>query len=75
MISFSVLLSIYNRVSISLCQSLDSIFVQTVSPNEVVLVEDGPLSSELNDIISEYSAKYQSLKLSLCQPIKAWEKP
>ena len=53
MISFSVLLSIYNRESpISLCQSLDSIFVQTVSPNEVVLVEDGPLSSELNDIIS-----------------------
>lgn len=64
MISFSVLLSIYNRESpISLCQSLDSIFVQTVSPNEVVLVEDGPLSSELNDIISEYSAKYPILKI------------
>lgn len=31
--------------------------------DEVILVEDGPLSSELNDIISEYSAKYPTLKI------------
>ena len=42
---------------------MDSIFTQTTCPDEVILVEDGPLSSELNDIISEYSAKYPTLKI------------
>mgnify|MGYP002239883969 CR=1 FL=1 len=42
---------------------MDSIFTQTTCPDEVILVEDGPLGSELNDIISEYSAKYPTLKI------------
>ena len=61
---FSVLLSVYYKESYSaFCKSLDSIFTQTTCPDEVILVEDGPLSSELNDIISEYSAKYPTLKI------------
>ena len=61
---FSVLLSVYYKESyFAFCKSLDSIFTQTTCPDEVILVEDGPLSSELNDIISEYSAKYPTLKI------------
>ena len=44
-------------------QKFGCIFTQTTCPDEVILVEDGPLSSELNDIISEYSAKYPTLKI------------
>ncbi|OKY97820.1 glycosyltransferase [Bacteroides sp. 44_46] len=61
---FSVLLSVYYKESYSaFCKSLDSIFTQTTCPDEVILVEDGPLGSDLNDIISEYSAKYPTLKI------------
>lgn len=46
--SFSVLLSLYFKENTDfLRQSLDSIFNQTVRPNEVVLVEDGPLTLSL----------------------------
>lgn len=45
---FSVLLSIYKKETADhLCQCMDSIFSQTLLPNEVVLVEDGPLTPEL----------------------------
>lgn len=61
---FSVLLSVYYKESYSaFCKSLDSIFTQTTCPDEVILVEDGHLGSDLNDIISEYSAKYPTLKI------------
>ncbi|WP_283127169.1 glycosyltransferase family 2 protein [Bacteroides clarus] len=61
---FSVLLSVYYKESYSaFCKSLDSIFTQTICPDEVILVEDGPLGSELNDMISVYSAKYPTLKI------------
>ena len=61
---FSVLLSVYYKESYSaFCKSLDSIFTQTTCPVEVILVEDGLLGSDLNDIISEYSAKYPTLKI------------
>lgn len=61
---FSVLLSIYKREKITyLRQSLDSIFIQTLLPNEVVLVKDGPLSDEVNQVIAEYQQKYATLKV------------
>ena len=64
MISFSVLLSIYNRESpISLCQSLDSIFSQILFPHEVVLVKDGPLTDDLERVINKYQSKYYILKV------------
>lgn len=61
---FSVLLSVYYKESyISFCKSLDSIFTQTICPDEVILVEDGPLGCELDDIVAEYSSKYPVLKV------------
>lgn len=64
MSNFSVLLSVYHREQVSFMRlSLDSVFNQTVKPTEVVLVEDGPLTPELYDVIDEYTKKYVELKV------------
>ena len=58
--SFSVLLSLYSKESPDfLRQSLDSIFNQILLPNEVVLVEYGPLTDELYAVL----VKYPQLKI------------
>ena len=60
---FSVLLSIYSKEKYNyLKKSLDSIFCQSIIPDEVVLVEDGPLTEELYLILDEYEKKYPQLK-------------
>ena len=42
---FSVILSIYYKESpLFLRESLDSLFSQTVCPDEVILVKDGPIA-------------------------------
>lgn len=62
MTKFSVLLSVYHKEKPEfLRQSLDSVFSQSLFPNQVVLVEDGPLTPELNSVISEYQNKYSEL--------------
>lgn len=61
---FSVLLSVYHKESpVYLCQSLDSIFNQTLLPSEVILVKDGTLTKHLDFIIEEYSKKFHQLKI------------
>ena len=58
----SVLISVYCKEKPdNLRQSLDSIFSQTMPPNEVVLVEDGPLTEALDEIIAIYSKQHQEL--------------
>lgn len=62
--NFSVLFSLYNRESPQYLRlSLNSIFQQTVLPSEIVLVEDGPLTEELYQVVSEYSKKHPELKI------------
>ena len=61
---FSVLLSIYKKEHPAYFkESLDSIFSQTLLPDEIVLVKDGPLTDELEDLIREYQQKYSILKV------------
>ena len=61
---FSVLSSVYIKESpYFLQQSLDSIFSQTLLPDEVVLVKDGLLTEELNEVIELYVKKYSCLKI------------
>ena len=43
--------------------SLDSVFQQTVPPDEVALVEDGPLTKPLYDVIEEYKSLHPELKV------------
>ena len=66
---FSVLLSVYRKEQPAyLQQSLNSIFTQTLMPDEVVLVKDGPLTEELDMVIGDYCRKYPILKIvSLAQ--------
>lgn len=62
--SFSVLLSLYFRENPQfLKESLESIFSQSLLPSEVILVEDGELTSELDSIVSIFKNKYDVLKI------------
>lgn len=61
---FSVLMSVYFREHPEYLRcALDSVFTQTVPPSEVVLVEDGPLTEELDEVIAAYSATHSELKV------------
>ena len=61
---FSVILSIYYKESpLFLRESLDSLFSQTVCPDEVILVKDGPLGDELDNVIDSYVTRYPYLKV------------
>ena len=52
---FSVILSIYYKESpLFLRESLDSLFSQTICPDEVILVKDGPIGDELDNVIDSY---------------------
>jgi len=64
MAEFSVLLSLYQKEKadfLRLC--LDSLLSQSVSPTEVVLVEDGPLTDILYSIVDEFRRKTPFLKV------------
>lgn len=53
--NFSVLISVYKKEKPSFLEDcLNSIFMQTLCPTEVVLVKDGPLTPELDDVIRKY---------------------
>lgn len=60
--NYSVLMSLYYKEDpLNLRQALDSIFTQTVTSNDVVLIEDGTLGKELEDVVCEYEKKYKQL--------------
>lgn len=61
-IKFSVLMSIYFREKPEYLESaLNSVFNQTIMPNEVVLVEDGSLTDDLDKMISNFEKKYSKI--------------
>lgn len=61
---FSVLMSVYYKENPEyLKMAFDSIINQTLMPNEIILVEDGPLTDELNLLIKKYQRKYKILKV------------
>ena len=57
---FSVVTSVYrNDKPEFVCVALDSMLVeQTLKPSEIVLVQDGPVPIELEELLSEYETKY-----------------
>lgn len=64
MLPFSVLMSVYAKERVDfLHSSLASVFAQTVPPNEVVLVKDGPLTAELEVVISRFVSEHKELKV------------
>lgn len=52
---YSVLMSLYKKENPEYLKvALDSMLNQTVKPDEIVLVEDGPLTEELYKVVEEY---------------------
>lgn len=61
---FSVLMSVYkNDKKEFLKTALDSVINQTIKPNEIVLVEDGPIDEDMENLIKDYEEKYDLLKV------------
>lgn len=59
---YSVLMSVYYKENPEwLRQSIESIINQTITTNDFVIVKDGSLTEDLNDIISEYCNKYPDI--------------
>ena len=59
---FTVLMSVYYKEKPEYLQlALESVINQTVKPNEIVLVEDGKLTNELQAVITEYLQKYPAI--------------
>lgn len=55
---YSVLMSLYKKEKPAYLRlAIDSMLNQTVKPDEIVLVEDGPLTEELYTVLDEYGDK------------------
>ncbi|WP_304708934.1 glycosyltransferase [uncultured Rikenella sp.] len=62
MVHYSILISVYHREQPEFLETaLSSVFDQTVLPDEVVLVKDGPLTPGLDAVISRYAALHPEL--------------
>lgn len=60
--TFSILMSVYYKeLPEYLEESLRSCVEQTLRPNEIVLVKDGPLTAALDEVIASYVSKYPGL--------------
>lgn len=59
---YSVLMSLYIKEEPEyLRQSIQSMVAQTVKPDEIVIVKDGPLTNELQEVLLEYTTKHPDL--------------
>lgn len=61
-LKFSVLMSVYKKEKpIYLEECLNSLVDQTIKPNEVVIIEDGPLTHDLYIVLDEFEEKNPGL--------------
>lgn len=60
--NYSVLMTMYKKDNpIYARLAIDSMLNQTIKTNDFVLVCDGPLTNELNELIAEYQEKYEDI--------------
>lgn len=60
----SVLMSVYRKEKPEyLREAFESILSQTMPPDEIVLIEDGPLTDELTEVIGQMKKRYQNLRI------------
>ena len=56
---YSVLMSLYSKEQPEhLRKAIDSILNQTIKPDEIIIVKDGLLTSELDDVLNEYQSDH-----------------
>lgn len=61
---FSVLMSVYEKEQPdNLDAALDSVFRQTLQPDEVVLIKDGPLPASLEAVIARHAAAHLEIRV------------
>lgn len=61
---FSVLLSLYYKENPNYLRlSLESLFCQSLHPDQVVLILDGPIGDDLKRVVEEYSIQHKSLEV------------
>lgn len=59
---YSVLMSLYQKENPEWFEaSMDSMINQTIAPNEIVLVLDGPIKGDLMGLVNNYKRKYSKL--------------
>ena len=59
----SVVMPVYHAVRPEyLRRAVESIYDQTLSPQEIILVEDGPLTTEHHDVLHEYAGRRPPLR-------------
>lgn len=59
---FSVLMSVYKKEKPEYCRAcFDSLLNQTVLADEWIIVEDGPLTDELYEVLNEYEQRFPNL--------------
>lgn len=59
---YSVLMSVYHEENpFYLKESIDSMLQQTLKPEQIVIVKDGPLTIELEQILKEYEKNFKSI--------------
>ena len=59
---YSVLMSVYAKEKPDYLRlAINSMISQTIQPDEIIIVEDGPLNSELYDVINEFKKNYEFL--------------
>lgn len=59
---YSVLISVYNKENPEFLRaSLESMINQTLIPDQIVLVEDGKLTQELESLIRNYEKRYSAI--------------
>ena len=62
--NFSVLMSVYKNDKLEFLKAaIESILKQTVKPNEIVVVVDGPVETEIVQLLQNYETKIKCFKL------------
>lgn len=63
-LKLSVLMSVYKNDNVDFFkQAMMSVIHQTLEPDEIILVIDGPVQSEMENAIKDFSKKYEKIKV------------
>ena len=73
MMTLSVLMSVYGtETGKNLDRALRSVWDdQTLKPSQIVLVEDGPIPAELEEIVESYKSKVSGSKFQVLAPLRS----